>query len=141
MRLAIPVLLLLAPIAPAADEPAPVKKGPPTLMERVERDLKGDEKPFTLITQIYVRPGMEGDFETEAAKAAKAAATDKGCLGYEFHRDLEKVGHYVLIERWSGPAALREHLGKDHTKRIIGTLDEVSTTPRSTVIAAPVTGK
>jgi quinol monooxygenase YgiN len=141
MRFALPVLLLLVSMAPAAEEPAPVKKGPPTLMERVERDLKGDERPFTLITQIYVRPGTEGDFETEAAKAAKAAANDKGCLAYEFHRDLERVGHYVLIERWSGPAALREHLGKEHTKRIIGTLDEVSTTPRATAIAAPVAGK
>jgi quinol monooxygenase YgiN len=141
MRLAIPILLLVALAAPAADEPAPVKKGPPTLMERVEKDLKGDEKPFTLIVQIYIRPGMEGDFETQAAKAAKASGADKGCLGYEFHRDLEKVGHYTLIERWSGPAALREHLGKEHTKQLLGTLDEVSSSPPTAVVAVQVGGK
>jgi quinol monooxygenase YgiN len=140
MRAAVPVLLLAASFA-SAEDPPPIKRGPPTLMERVERDLKGAEKAFTLVTQLYIKPGNEIEFETALARAAKASLTDKGCLAYEFARDTEKVGHYVLIERWAGPAALRDHLGKEHTKSIQGTFDELSTTPRTTVIAVPVGGK
>lgn len=139
MRVAILFLLLIVPTALAADPP--IKKGPPSLLERVERDLKGEEKPFTLITQIYIRHGTEAEFEADAAKAAKASSADQGCLAYEFHRDTEKVGHYTLIERWSGPAALKAHLGKQHTKLIQDVFDELSTTPRATEIYIPVGGK
>jgi|GEM_PF-5163057 len=139
MRVAVLFLLLLAPVVLAAEPP--IKKGPPTLLERVERDLKGEEKPFTLITHIYIRPGTEAEFETDAAKAAKASSADQGCLTYEFHRDAEKKGHYTLIERWSGPAALKAHLGKQHTKLIQDVFDELSTTPRTTEIFIPVGGK
>jgi quinol monooxygenase YgiN len=139
MRVAVLTAFLIVLAAPAADPP--VKRGPPTLVERLERDLKGDERPFTLVTQIYIRSGTEAEFEADAVKAAKASMAEKGCLAYEFHRDLEKPGHYTLIERWTGLAPLREHLTKEHTKRIQAVFDELSTTPRTTDIAVPVGGK
>jgi antibiotic biosynthesis monooxygenase len=89
---------------------APQVAGPPSLLERLERTLQGDHKPFALVTQIYIHRGDEAKFETAAAKAAKVSLAEEGCLAYEFHRDLEKPDHYTLIERWTGLAPLRTHL-------------------------------
>jgi hypothetical protein len=86
----IAVVLLAALAAVGGDHPA---KGPPSLVERLERTLKGEDRPFALVTQIYVRPETDADFEAAAARAAKASLAEEGCLAYEFHRDLEKPGH------------------------------------------------
>jgi quinol monooxygenase YgiN len=132
------VVLLAAATTLTADRPT---KGPPSLIERLERTLKGEDKPFALVIQIYLRPGSEGKFEAAAAKAAKASAADEGCLAYDFERDLEKPGHYVLIERWTGLAALRKHLEKAHTKQIQAIFAGLGTGPRTVEIFAPVPGK
>jgi quinol monooxygenase YgiN len=134
----ITTLFLAALLGVDADPRVP---GPPSLVERLERTLQGDDQPFALVTQIYINRGDEAKFEPAAAKAAKASLAEEGCLAYEFHRDLEKADHYTLIERWTGLAPLRKHLQKEHTKQIQAVFAEVSTTPRTTDIYAPVDGK
>jgi quinol monooxygenase YgiN len=124
----------------AVDASPPVA-APPTLVERLERTLQSDDKPLALVTQIYINRGDEAKFEAAAAKAAKVSLAEEGCLAYEFHRDLEKPDHYTLIERWTGLAPLRKHLQKRHTKEVQALFAEVSTTPRTTDIFAPVDGK
>jgi quinol monooxygenase YgiN len=133
-----PALILAILVIPAL---AGTPKGPPTLVERLEKTLKSDDKPFALVIQIYIKVGTEAKFEAAAAKAAKATLAEKGCLAYEFHRDLEKPGHYTLIERWTGLSPLRKHLEKEHTKQLQAVFAEVSTTPRTADIYAPVDGK
>ena len=129
------VVVLVAWTAFGGDHPA---KDSPSLVERLERTLKGEEKPFTLVIQIYIRPDSDTKFEAAAAKAATASLADEGCLAYEFHRDLEKPGHYTLIERWTGLTALRKHLKKGHTKEIQSIFGELSTKPTTAEIFAPV---
>jgi quinol monooxygenase YgiN len=133
-----PVLILAILVIPALAAPP---KGPLTLIERLEKTLKGDNSPFTLVIQIHVKAGTEATFEAAAAKTAKATVAEKGCQGYDFHRHLEKPGHYILIERWAGLAALREHLKMEYTKNILALLAEVSATPPGADIYAPVDGK
>jgi quinol monooxygenase YgiN len=134
----IAAVLLTALGTVAANRPA---KTPPSLLERLERTLKGDDKPFAIVIQIYIKPGAAAKFEAAAAKAAKASRADEGCLAYDFHRDLEKPSHYTLIERWTGIASLRKHLEQAHTKQIQAVFAELSTTPREASIFAPVIGK
>jgi quinol monooxygenase YgiN len=133
-----PALILAILVIPAL---AVAPKGQPTLVERLEKALKADDKPFTLVIQIHVMPGTEAKVEAAAAKTAKATLTEKGCLAYDFNRDLEKPGHYTLIERWAGLAPLRKHLEKDYTKELQAVFAEVSTIPRTADILAPVDGK
>ena len=138
MKYSVAVLLLAAVNAVGDDQPA---KAPPSLTERLERTLKSEDKPFALVIQIYIKPEAEAKFEAAAAKAAKASQADEGCLTYVFHRDLEKPGHYVLIERWTGLASLKKHLEKEHTKQILAVFGELGSAPRTIEIFAPVDGK
>jgi quinol monooxygenase YgiN len=129
------VVLLIAAAASGDDQPA---NAPPSLPERLERGLKADDKPFALVIQIAIKPGAEAKFEAAAAKAAKASLGDEGCLTYQFNRDLERPGRYVLIERWTGLAALRKHLEKPHTKQILAAMQELAAGPRTVEIFAPI---
>ncbi len=134
----IPGLILAVLVVPSLSA-AP--DGTQALIERLEKSVKGDKKPFTLVVQIHVKPGTEAKFEATAAKTVKATVAEKGCLGYGLHRDLEKPGHYTLVERWKGLAALRKHLEEKHTKKLLALLPEVSTMPLAIDIYAPVAGK
>jgi quinol monooxygenase YgiN len=132
------IVLLAALTTIGADRPA---KSPPSLPDRLERMLKGSDKPFALVIQIYIKPEGAAKFEAAAAKAAKLSRADEGCLGYEFNRDLEKPGHYTLIERWKGLGSLKKHLTKEHTKKILAIFTELGTTPRTADILAPIDAK
>jgi quinol monooxygenase YgiN len=111
------------------------------LVDRLAKVLNGEEAPFTIVTKIYLRPGAEDEFEKVAVRVSKASAAEKGCLVYEFHRDLEKPTNYTLIETWSGLGAIKAHLKQDHTKEIQTAMTEMSTTPRTTEIFATSIGR
>jgi quinol monooxygenase YgiN len=132
------VALLAVAAAVGDDQPT---NASPSLPERLERGLKADDKPFALVIQIAIKPGAEAKFEAAAAKAAKASQGDEGCLAYEFNRDLEKPGHYVLVERWTGLTAIRKHLEKPHTKQILAAMEELAAGPRTVEIFVPVGDK
>jgi quinol monooxygenase YgiN len=131
--------VLLVASATIAADPSP--KTPPSLLDRLERTLKGDDKPFAIVINVDIRPEAAAKFEAAAAKAAKASHGDEGCLAYDFHRDLEKPGHYTLIERWTGLTSLRKHLEKAHTKQIQAAFAEFGVGPRTANIFAPLDGK
>jgi quinol monooxygenase YgiN len=116
-------------------------KTPPSLLDRLERTLKSNEKPFAIVINIDIRPEAAAKFEAAAATAAKASQADEGCLAYDFQRDLEKPGHYTLIERWTGLTALKKHLAKAHTKQIQAAFAEYGIGPRTANIFAPIDGK
>jgi quinol monooxygenase YgiN len=129
------IVLLAALITIGDDRPA---KSAPSLPDRLARALKSNDKPFSLIIQIYIKPDGAAKFEAAAAKAAKASRADEGCLGYDFHRDLEKPGHYTLVERWKGITSLKKHLDKDHTKKILAVFAELAATPPKAEILTPL---
>ena len=124
-----------------AEYRATTPKGPPTLVERLGKPLKDEDRPFALVIQIYVLEGSETRFEAVAAKTAKLTQAEKGCLAYEFYRDLEKPCHYTLIERWEGLEPLRKHLESEHIREFQALLAEIGTTPRTADLYAPVDGK
>jgi quinol monooxygenase YgiN len=135
MKRALPILLVAVLSASGQDRPA---KGPPSLVDRLEKTLKGRDRPFAIIIQIYITPESAERFEKVAALVAEASRNDPGCQGYEFHRDLEKPGHYTLVEHWTRVAELRKHLERAHTKQLQTVFAELATTPRTAEILVPL---
>jgi quinol monooxygenase YgiN len=138
-KIACVTIVLLAALTTIGDDrPA---KSAPTLPERLAQALKSNDKPFSLIIQIYIKPEGAAKFEAAATKAAKLSRADEGCVGYDFHRDLEKPGHYTLVERWKGLDSLKKHLEQKHTKQIMAIFAELGNGPRTADILAPIDGK
>jgi heme-degrading monooxygenase HmoA len=49
---------------------------------------------------LYVKPGLECDFESSFKKASKIISSIDGYLSHELHRCLEVKGKYLLLVRW-----------------------------------------
>jgi quinol monooxygenase YgiN len=124
----------------SAEQRGAAPKGPPGLVDRLGKPLKGEDRPFAMVIQIYVVEGSETRFEAGAAKTAKATQAEPGCLAYDFYRDLEKPCHYTLFERWEGLEPLRKHLASEHIKEFQTLLAEIGTTPRTADLYAPIDG-
>jgi hypothetical protein len=62
-----PALILAILVAPV---PVAVPQRPPTLVERLKKALKGDDRPSGLVIQIYIKAGSEA--RVEAAFLARS---------------------------------------------------------------------
>ena len=60
--------------------------------------------------RIKLKPGTEAKFAAEAAKVAKATATEPGNEMFVFFQHMEQPGTVILFEKWKNLAALQAHL-------------------------------
>jgi quinol monooxygenase YgiN len=114
---AIPAGAVLAADAPAGD-----------LFGRLKAKIKPDQ-PFQLLVRIRLKPGTEEKFAAEAAKAAKASATEPGCESYAFYDDLEQPGTVILFEKWKNTAALKSHFEQPYTAALLKLLADIGGEP------------
>jgi quinol monooxygenase YgiN len=84
------------------------------LLTRLKANVKEDQ-PFQLLVRIKLKPGTEAKFATEAAKVAKATATEPGNEMFVFFEHREQPGTVILFEKWKNIAALKSHLEQPHT--------------------------
>ena len=67
-----------------------------------------------IVVTLRVHAGREADAEALLREMeAATVAHDKGCLRYEWYR-AETPQTYILLERWTDPAAVRAHLQAPH---------------------------
>jgi len=102
----------------ASAGPAVAQEKEPDLVTRLKalKDLKG---PFTLIVHLPVKKGEEKTMRDLAEPCVAATRKEKGCLTYELHQDLEDPTKFVFFERWKSPQDLIDHLGAEHTKKLL----------------------
>jgi quinol monooxygenase YgiN len=83
------------------------------------KELGLQDKPFTLIVEVKVKPGSEKKLEELMLNAAVNTHKEPGCLMYDIHRDPETAGKYVFLERFKGVDGLNAHLAGDYTKKLL----------------------
>ncbi|MHC5825412.1 MAG: antibiotic biosynthesis monooxygenase family protein, partial [Nostoc sp.] len=49
---------------------------------------------------LYVKPGLESDFEASFKKASNLISSIKGYLSHELHKCIEVKGKYLLLVKW-----------------------------------------
>ncbi|MEH2027891.1 antibiotic biosynthesis monooxygenase family protein [Nostoc sp.] len=49
---------------------------------------------------LYVKPGLESNFETAFKKASKIISSMDGYLSHELHKCIEVKGKYLLLVKW-----------------------------------------
>jgi quinol monooxygenase YgiN len=116
------IFSILAGAVLAADAPAG------DLFGRLKAKIKPDQ-PFQLLVRIRLKPGTEEKFAAEAAKAAKASATEPGCESYTFYDDLEQPGTVILFEKWKNTAALKSHFEQPYTAALLKRLADIGAEP------------
>jgi len=73
---------------------------------------------LNIVVTLRVRVGKEAEAEPLLCEMEAATlANDKGCLRYEWYR-AEAPQTYILVERWTGEAAVQAHLKAPHMAEI-----------------------
>lgn len=108
------------------------------IIKLVKSKVKDQAKPFTLVVIGKVKDGMATKMESAFAPCAAATRKEQGCAGYDLHRDTDKPGTIVLIERWKSVAALEAHLKQPYTQAFLKTLPDWSSGDPEFKILLPV---
>jgi quinol monooxygenase YgiN len=85
---------------------------------------------YNVVTMI-IRPGMMDDFLAEAKKIRPVVLAEKGCLMYDYTREIERSegrqepmnpDRITLYEKWASQADLDTHSATAHMKAFIDTV-------------------
>lgn len=71
-----------------------------------------------VIAECPVRPGTENRLRTVLEAMIEPSLNEPGCLAYLPYGDPNRLGHMVIVERWTGQEALEEHFATLHVRHI-----------------------
>ena len=76
--------------------------------------------PIAIVATIEVKPEFRQEFldYVNNGLIAKSRA-EAGNIQYDLHRSMENENLFVMIENWSGSAAIEEHNASDHFQAFV----------------------
>ncbi len=83
----------------------------------------------TLVVDLEVKPGFETEFEQAFRLSARCSRLEPGNVAFNFHKERDKSGRYVLYEIWRSPAALTAHFDRPYTKALFKMFDRALVKP------------
>lgn len=82
-----------------------------------------------VVAIFRAKEGCEEELEGAIREAMGPTHAEPGCIRFALHRDRREAGVLVLVERWSSPEALTEHIRKDHVQALQGRGDLMAGKP------------
>lgn len=70
--------------------------------------------PLTIVATIQALPGHENEVEKALLEVVPPTLAESGCLQYDLHRDLQKVGLFLFYENWATREEWDAHMESDH---------------------------
>lgn len=86
---------------------------------------------LTIIVNIEVKPGMEGEFERATLVNARASIREPGIVRFDFVKSASEGGRYVLIEGYRDDAAPAAHKETAHYKAWKEAVEPMMAAPRT----------
>ena len=84
---------------------------------------------LNIVVTLRVHAGKEAEAEALLREMeAATVANDEGCLRYEWYR-AQTPQTFVLIEGWTGDAAVQAHLGAPHMAQMFQKLGPLMSEP------------
>ena len=74
---------------------------------------------LTVIAQIKVKEGMEGNVREELFKLMAPTRSEPGCIVYDLYQSTDDKQTFMFYECWKSKRDLDEHLQKPYTKAFI----------------------
>lgn len=108
------------------DKPA---EDPIGIVARVKAIPGQSAKPFQIVVTAKIKEGKAKDFEAAMAKVIAPTRKEKGCKGYELHRDLEVTNRFVLFEHWQDLAAFEAHMKAPYLEELLNAVHDLLAEP------------
>lgn len=107
------------------------------IVTSVKANLKDPRKPFTILVHLKIKEGTAGKFESAFAKAIAGTRKEKGNKAYELNRSTKSPTEYVVYERWTDLAALRDHLKTPHITALLADIGDLLEGPPEAKVFLP----
>lgn len=82
--------------------------------------------PLTVVATIIAQPGHEAAVRGALEQVVPPSRAEAGCHRYELHVDNGAPGKFVMLEEWSGEAALKEHEATPHFQALAAAIGKVA---------------
>jgi quinol monooxygenase YgiN len=80
-------------------------------------------QPLIVIATLVAQPGKESAVRAALEQVVPPSRAEAGCSRYELHVDNAAPGKFVMLEEWSGEAALKEHEATPHFQALAKAVD------------------
>ncbi|MFI9510918.1 putative quinol monooxygenase [Nocardia sp. NPDC052566] len=82
-----------------------------------------------LVAEFHAAAGQEDRLRTALEAMIEPSLAEAGCLVYQPYVDPNDPARMVLVEEWTGDAALEEHFATPHFFHVRDVLDEILAEP------------
>jgi quinol monooxygenase YgiN len=97
-------------------------------------------QPLQVSAVITGVPGSGDRLEALLVELAASTHAEAGCLLYSLQRAVENPDQFVTVEKWTGKAALDEHLTSPHVQAALAGAGEILAGPPMIIPTLPVAG-
>src|SRR5262245_46518659 len=88
-----------------------------------------EDKKVTVFALIKAKPGMEETVRQELSALVGPTRSEKGCITYDLHQSVDRLGFFRVYENWTSKELLDRHLQSAHVKRFIAKADQLLAEP------------
>ena len=83
-------------------------------------------QPLIVVATITAHPGHEAAVRGALEQVVPPSRAEAGCHRYELHVDNSAPAKFVMLEEWSGEAALKEHEATPHFRALAAAIGGVA---------------
>ncbi|WP_338765509.1 putative quinol monooxygenase [Massilia sp. METH4] len=83
-------------------------------------------QPLTVVATITAHPGEEAAVRAALEQVVPPSRAEAGCLRYELHVDNAEPAKFVMLEEWTGEAALKEHEATAHFLALVAAIGKAA---------------
>ena len=81
---------------------------------------------ISIVAKFIVNSGQEDKFLNLLNELSVASTTEKGCIEYILHKDVDKERTFCIIEKWKDQAAIDKHNNSPHFTSIVPQITEIA---------------
>ena len=84
---------------------------------------------YTVIVILEAKPGMEAVVKQALINVIEPSRSEKTCIDYRLHQNIENPAQFVLYENWISKEAHKEQFNKPYITAVIEQLDGLLVRP------------
>ncbi len=109
------------------------------MIELFQEALKRKKtKPHVVQCIVEAKSGKEAELKAELLKVVEPSRSEKTCLEYRLHQDVNNPAVFTLYEQWTDKAAHQEQFKKPYITALVSKLEGLLAKPYLAVVAEEI---
>lgn len=96
------------------------------------------EKPFIVIVVLEAKPGKEEELKQALMEVIKPHRSEKACLEYRLHQDVNNAAQFVIYARWVNEEEHEKEFNKPYVSALMKKLDVLLVRPLQAIVVEDI---